>query len=85
MAHYVGPCQECGVAVDRVIKPHRGRLCVACAIDVQRRHNFALGTGTHPDLEAYRQAGRVAGNQIRDRRGPAYDKWRQRIRAALED
>jgi hypothetical protein len=52
---------------------------------VQQLHNIALGVGTHPDIEAYRQAGRVAGNQIRDRRGPAYDKWRRRIRAALED
>lgn len=84
MARYVGPCESCGVPVDRTIRPGRMRTCVECSIARQGAYNLAMATGEHPDTESCRQAGRKAGHAILTRNGHIYEKWKNGILRAIE-
>lgn len=82
MAKYEGPCARCGVHVERIIRPGREGLCVPCALRKSADHQRAMATGSHPDLEASRAAGREVARQIEAREGPWYERWRRGMAAA---
>lgn len=84
MARKKGPCERCGLPVDRVIRPGRQRLCLRCAIRKAEDQHRAMANGTHPDLERSRVNGEEVRRQIEAREGPWYEKWRDGMRAAAE-
>lgn len=79
-----GHCSECGVWYRRYVRPERKPACLECAIRRSEDWNRAMAAGTHPHLPWAKLVGAMAGHEIRERSGPIYEKWRNRLRMALD-
>jgi len=70
-----GPCEGCGEEITKYFRKDRRFYCTDCAIEAGVAHNRAMADGTSPMLEKCRQSGAEAAQQIRDGKGPHYDRW----------
>ena len=84
MPTLTGQCVDCGEAVTAYVRPGNQLRCFQCNLGrmAQQHRNFA--NGTDPSLAKSIQAGHEAASQIRNRKGPAYERWVGGIKAYLD-
>lgn len=75
-------CATCGKESTGRYRPAPPHRCLACAVEHQRQTVIAQHAGNHSTLPKSIEAGRAAADQIRNREGPVYEKWRANIIAA---
>jgi hypothetical protein len=83
MRRYVGPCQHCGIDIDRTFRPGRESLCIECSIRKSAEHCTAIANGTHPSLERHATILREEARQIKAQEGPMYERWMAGRRRAI--
>lgn len=50
-------------------------MCLECALDKQREQQLGYARGDHPMLAKSLKAAAKAADEMRQRKGPAYDRW----------
>ena len=64
MPRYQGPCVECGIAVDRIIKHGRGLRCLDCALVASQEAQRRMAARQGPEYHASVAAGREFARQV---------------------
>lgn len=77
-------CIDCGEWVEKYLQPGRKKVCLECGIRRGEEHNRRMASGQHEYLERARENGREVARQIEAKSGPAYEKWKARMRQALD-
>jgi hypothetical protein len=83
MARFRGPCNRCGDPIDKKVRPGKEPLCFECALDKMRHQQASYHARRGEGLEYCELVGRKAGEEMRLRSGPAYEKWAASMRRAL--
>jgi hypothetical protein len=78
------PCIDCGHPIDRYRKSGLPARCAECGIARQDAHNRGMVAGTNPMIHKVIEAGRAAGEQVRNRKGPAFERWLRGIRYGVD-
>ena len=84
MAQYNGPCNRCGVHVDRRIKPGKEEICLECALRKMLEQQHGYANGNHPALARSLEAGQETARALREKRGERYERWIAGVRRDLE-
>jgi hypothetical protein len=72
---YQGPCQHCGIAIDRKFRPGRERLCIDCALAKAAHQHRRAAAGVDSSIAKGNLARAEFAAQVAARSGPLYDKW----------